>query len=125
MNTYKDLIVWQKGVDLVVEVYKLTKLYPADEKFGLVSQMRRAAVSVPANIAEGYARRNKKENAQFLNIAFASATELETHIIISKKLDFIKLSQWNVADKLLDEVTRMLYRYRESLTIGYKLLAKN
>ena len=80
--------------------------------------MRRAAVSIPANIAEGYARKNKKENAQFLNISFASAVELETHIIISKKLDFIKLSQWSVVDKLLDEVLRMLYRYRESLTIG-------
>lgn len=118
MKTHKDLIVWQKAIDLVVEIYKLTTLFPSEEKFGLVSQIRRSAVSVPANIAEGYARRNKKENAQFLNIAFASAVELETHIIISKKLSFIKTTQWSLADKLLDEVTRMLYRYRESLTIG-------
>ena len=118
MNTYKDLVVWQKSIGLVEEIYKLTKLFPAEEKFGLVSQMRRSAVSIPANIAEGYARKNKKENGHFVSIAFASAIELETHIIISKKLNFLKLPQWTIGDKLLDEVLRMLYRYRQTLTIG-------
>ena len=60
MQTYKDLIVWQKSIDLVIEIYKITSLFPSDEKFGLISQMRRCSVSVPSNIAEGYARKNKK-----------------------------------------------------------------
>lgn len=115
MQTYKDLIVWQKSIELVLEIYKITGQFPNDEKFGLVSQMRRCSVSVPSNIAEGYARKNRKENAQFVNISFGSATELETQIIISKKLNFLEETQWNKIDKLLDEILRMLYRYRESL----------
>lgn len=78
MQTYKDLIVWQKSIELVVEIYKITSLFPSEEKFGLVSQMRRCSVSISSNIAEGYARRNKKENANFVNISYGSATELET-----------------------------------------------
>lgn len=115
MNTHKDLIVWQKSIDLVTEIYKLTHLFPDDEKFGLSSQMRRAVVSIPSNIAEGFGRRNVKENAQFINIAFGSATELETQIIIAKNLKFLKSEPWATVDKLLDEVLRMLYRYREKL----------
>lgn len=115
MQTYKDLIVWQKSIELILEVYKITKLFPNDEKFGLVSQMRRCSVSIPSNIAEGYARKNRKENAQFINISFGSANELETQIIISKKLGFVNNLLWENIDKLLDEVLRMLYRYRESL----------
>lgn len=114
MQTYKDLVVWQKSIELVVEIYRITALFPVEERFGLVSQMRRAAVSIPSNIAEGYARRNKKENAHFVNIAFGSATELETQIIIAKRLNF-QYNQWTVVDRLLNEILRMLYRYRESL----------
>jgi len=113
--TYKDLIVWQKSIELVIEVYRLTTLFPSEEKFGLVSQMRRCTVSVPSNIAEGFARRNKKENAQFINIAYGSAIELETQIIISKKLAFLNLVQWEKTDGLLNEVLRMLYKYRDVL----------
>ena len=115
MQSYKDLIVWQKSIELVVEVYDLTRLFPSEEKFGLVSQMRRSVVSIPSNIAEGYARKNERENSQFINIAFASGIELETQIIISKKLKIIKDSQWEKADRLLDEALRMLYKYREAL----------
>jgi len=115
MKTYKDLIVWQKSIQLVTEVYSLTSTYPSEEKFGLSSQMRRCSVSIPSNIAEGYARKNRRENAQFVNIAFGSATELETQIIISKKLNLVDQKKCNDIDKLLDEVLRMLYRYRESL----------
>lgn len=114
MKTYKDLLVWQKSIDLVVEMYRVTGLFPIEERFGLISQMRRAAVSVSSNIAEGYGRRNRRENAQFVNIAFGSATELETQIIISKKLHFAE-SQWKKLDDLLVEVLRMLYRYRDVL----------
>ena len=115
MQTYKDLLVWQKSVEFVIEIYRITAFFPSGEKFGLVSQMRRAAVSIPSNITEGYARRNKRENAQFVNIAFGSGTELETQIIIAKKLYFIQDDEWGKIDKLLNEILRMLYRYRESL----------
>ncbi|MFZ2190386.1 MAG: four helix bundle protein [Candidatus Magasanikiibacteriota bacterium] len=115
MQTYKELIVWKKSIDLVVEIYRQTALFPSEEKFGLTSQMRRAVVSIPSNIAEGYARKNRRENAQFVNIAYASGIELETQIIISKKLNYLSNNQLELADKLLDEVLRMLYKYRESL----------
>ncbi len=115
MKTYKDLDVWKKSIELVIELYRITKLLPIEEKFGLVSQMRRCTVSIPSNIAEGYARKNRKENAQFVNIAFGSGTELETQIIIVKKLNLIKQEEFTKADQLLDSVLRMLYRYRESL----------
>lgn len=120
MQSCKDLIVWQKSINLVVELYRLTTLFPSEERFGLVSQMRRCSVSIPSNIAEGYARKNRKENAQFINIAYGSAIELDTQIIISKKLNFINNDQWIKVESLLDEILRMLYRYRESLyqTIG-------
>lgn len=115
MQTYKDLLVWQKSIEFVIEIYRVTKLFPLEEKFGLISQMRRAAVSVPSNIAEGYARRNKRENAQFINIAFSSGAELETQIIIAKRLDFVHANECQEIEKLLNEIMRMLYRYRESL----------
>lgn len=115
MKSYKELIVWQKSIELIIEIYRAISLFPAEEKFGLASQMRRCAVSISSNIAEGYARKNRKENAQFVNIAFGSATELETQIIISKKLQFISENQWIKTDQLLNEVIRMLYKYRESL----------
>ena len=115
MQTYKDLIVWQKSIDLVLEIYNITKSFPNEEKFGLVSQMRSCSVSIPSNLAEGYARKNRRENAQYVNISFGSATELETQIIISKKLKFISDDRYRKIDQLLDEILRMLYRYRESL----------
>lgn len=115
MQSYKDLIVWQKSIELVVEIYKLTESFPGEEKFGLVSQMRRSAVSIASNIAEGYGRKNKKENAHFVNIAYASGLELETQIIISKKLNILSIDQWGLASKLLDEVLRMSYKYKEFL----------
>ncbi len=92
----------------------MTNAFPQEERFGLVSQMRRAAVSIPSNIAEGYARKRPTENAQFVNIAFASACELETQIIISRELNFLKKDLHDV-DDLLNQVLRMLYTYRESL----------
>ena len=83
---YKDLLVWQKGIELVKETYKLTKSFPNDEKFGSVSQMRRAAVSIPSNIAEGQARQPTKEFIQFLSHAEGSLAELETQVIVSTEL---------------------------------------
>lgn len=91
MFNYKDLIVWQKSLDLVLRVYKLTRHFSFSERNGIVSQMRPSSVSMPSNIAEGSRRRLGKERRHFLIIAFGSAAELETQIIISKKLSFMFL----------------------------------
>ena len=86
---HKDLEAWKKSIDLVAEIYELTKNFPEDEKFGIVNQMRRAAISIPSNIAEGTARGSDKEAIRFLDISIGSLAELETQIIISEKLKYI------------------------------------
>lgn len=116
MNSYQELIVWQKSVDLVVEIYKLSDSFPNSETYGLTSQMRRAAVSIPANIAEGFCRKHQQEYAQFVRIAFASGGELETHLIIAKKLGFIAAEKCGKAGDLLLEVMKMLNKLVRSLT---------
>ena len=90
IKTHKDLDVWNDAMELVTNIYKLTKSFPKDELYGLISQMRRSAVSVPSNIAEGAARKNKAEFIQFLHIALGSLSELETQLIISKNLNYSK-----------------------------------
>lgn len=89
MNQFKELKVWQEAIDLAVETYKITKMFPADERFNLISQMNRSAVSISSNIAEGCGRNNPKEFRQFLGIAQGSACELESQMIISQRLDFL------------------------------------
>ncbi len=84
IKTYKDLIVWQKAIDLVKEIYKIAKQLPVEEKFILVPQMIRTAISIAANIAEGWARNHKIEFIRFINISYGSSTELETHLIVAK-----------------------------------------
>ena len=108
MNSYQDLIVWQKAMDLVVGLYTVTKDFPAEERFGLVSQMRRAAVSIPSNIAEGYRRRSLADNQRFLRIAYGSASELETQMLIAKRLEYGKADALSSVYMLLTEVLRML-----------------
>ena len=88
IKSYKELIVWQKSIKLVKEIFILTDKFPKSELYGLVSQMRRAAVAIPSNIAEGYGRKSSKEYAQFYSIAYGSALELETQLILSKRLGF-------------------------------------
>jgi len=85
MNSYRDLIVWQKSIELVIEIYHLTDLFPKSEIYGLTSQMRRCAVSIPSNIAEGYSRKHRQEYIHFIRIALSSGAELETQIVIAKK----------------------------------------
>lgn len=106
--SYKDLIVWQKAVDLTEAIYDLTKDFPATEQYGLTSQMRRSAVSVASNIAEGKTRRTQKDFHNFLGVAFASAAELETQIIISKRLGYGKNEKYIIVDSVFGEVVRML-----------------
>ncbi len=105
MTTHKDLKVWKKSMDLVESIYVATKLFPKDELYGLTSQMRRAAVSIPSNIAEGAARKSKKEFLQFLYVALGSISELETQCIISKRLKYI--DQTDTMEKI-EEICKML-----------------
>ena len=108
MHNFKKLKVWNNSVDLAVEIYQLTKDFPNDEKFGLISQMRRAAVSISSNIAEGTARRTSKDFNSFLAIAVGSAFELETQLIISSKLEYIKSEKYNLVHEYLEEIQRMI-----------------
>ena len=106
LNSYKELIVWQKSIDLVEEIHVPTDQFPRQELYGLSIQMRRAAVSVPSNIAEGSRRKNLPEYLQFLRIADASSAELETQVVIAKRL-YPRLNYSRV-DGLLNEVQKML-----------------
>ncbi len=90
---HKDLEAWKKSIDLVKDIYSITKDFPSSEQFGLVSQMRRAAVSIPSNLAEGSARFSDKDSTRFIDISLGSLAELETQIIIAKELNFIKENQ--------------------------------
>lgn len=106
IKTYKDLIVWQKSIALVSDVYKLVRSFPDDEKYGLSSQIKRSSVSVPSNIAEGYGRSSRKNYIQFLRISRGSLFELETQILIGKKLNFINNSE--EIDNTITEISKML-----------------
>ncbi len=115
IRSYKDLIVWQKGMELVSAVYLITKRFPAQEQFGLTSQIQRAAVSIPANIAEGYGRNTKNEYANFLRIARGSLTELETLLLIAKQQSYCNESEFSAIEVTLKELGAMLYRLRERI----------
>jgi len=104
---YKDLTVWQKSMKLTTDIYKLTSNYPKTEVYGLVSQMRRSAVSIPSNIAEG-SRRKGNDTKQFLRVAYGSGAELETQLELSQNLGFASATQTKVVNSLLEEVMRML-----------------
>jgi four helix bundle protein len=106
--SYRELVVWQKSISLVVEVYQLTESFPKTELYGLTSQIRRAAVSIPANIAEGSARGHRQEYCQFVKIAYASGAELETHLEIAKRLKFVSDVDIKHIEVLLDETMKMM-----------------
>lgn len=108
VHTYKDLIVWQRAMELVVAIYALTENFPQTEQYGLQSQMRRSAVSIPSNIAEGRKRGSRKDFAKYLLIAYGSGAELETQIEIAKRLPFGSQLDYTRVDSLLNETMRML-----------------
>lgn len=114
-DSYKDLVVWQKGIVLAKAVYRLTQKFPAEEKFGLVAQMRRAAVSVPSNLAEGQARHTSGEFIQFISHAEGSVAELDTQLILSTELKFCDSSEAVPVFELLGELRRMLNGLRRKL----------
>lgn len=115
INSHKDLIVWQKSMKLVLEIYKLTDKLPKEEVYGLTSQMRRSAVSIPSNIAEGRRRGSRKELERFMLIACGSGAELETQIDILKLLPFGEKLGYNIVDALLSEVMRMINKMLSGL----------
>jgi four helix bundle protein len=114
-RSYKDLVVWQKGIALAKVVYRITQSFPAEEKFGLVAQMRRAAVSIPSNIAEGQARHTTGEFIQFISHAEGSLAELDTQLILSLELQFCRDQSKDPAFELIDELRRMLNVLRRKL----------
>jgi len=119
MNTpprsYKDLLVWQKGIELAKIVYRVTRNYPSEEKFGLVAQMRRAAVSIPSNLAEGQARHTTGEFVQFISHAEGSVAELDTQLILSIELMFCTEANIEEAFRLINELRKMLNVLRRKL----------
>ena len=116
MHKYKDLKVWQKGIELTTHIYKVTSSFPSDEKFGLTHQIRKASVSIPSNIAEGAGRNGTKEFRHFLSIAAGSCYETETQLIIAQNLKYIKdNAETNEIFKLIEEIQKMLFAFSNKL----------
>lgn len=112
---HQRLDVWKRAIKFVEQIYKTTSLFPSEEKFGLTSQMRRSAVSIPSNIAEGAARNSSKEFINFLHISQGSVAELETQIIISKNLQFLDSQTEDILLKELDEISKMIIGLQRAL----------
>ena len=115
LESFRDLRVWQGGMELVEEIYRLTRVFPSDEKFGLVSQMRRAAISVPSNIAEGYVRESTQEYLRHLSIAQASLAELQTQLEIAARLGFISEADANRVFPNSTSLAKQLYALRNAV----------
>lgn len=118
MHRFKELKVWQKSIDLSIDVYKLTKNFPSEEKYGMISQMRRSGVSVPSNISEGAGRNTDGEFINFLGIAEGSINELETQAIISGRLNFITNNEVADIEKKVTEIKNMLFSLKKSSGFG-------
>jgi len=112
---FQDLRIWQKGIEIVKDIYILTKRFPKEELYGLTSQMRRSAVSIPSNIAEGFRRYHNKEYKQFLYIALGSCAELETQIIIANELDYIS------DNNIIESIEKLKYICRMTIKLIQKL----
>jgi len=115
LKTFKDLLVWQKSYQLCLSIYKITKAYPKEEKFGLTSQMRRSSVSIPSNIAEGYGRKTTQEYVYSCYVAYGSLCELETQLLLSTDLGYMTRLNFGNIEENLREVERMLKALIKSL----------
>jgi four helix bundle protein len=118
MKTYRDLMVWQKSMAMVTEIYKVTQSFPRREDYGITSQIRRCAVSIPSNIAEGYGRHSRNEYIRFLQIALGSLFELQTQLEIAANLGYLKKEEFDVLYENTREVERMLSVLIKRLTEG-------
>jgi four helix bundle protein len=125
MHNYKELILWQKSITLVSDVYKATATFPDRERFNLISQINRAAVSIPSNIAEGAGRNSDKEFVQFLAIAHASTYEVETQLIISKNLGYLSEEDLEGLLEKLEELQKINYIFQQKLLLKVKNLTTN
>jgi four helix bundle protein len=114
-SSFKELIAWQKAMDMAQSVYGLTAKWPTQERYGLCSQTQRAAVSVPANIAEGHERRTRKEYLRFLAIASGSLAELETHLLLAERLDYANAMETDEVVRQVQEVGRIVRGIERSL----------
>jgi four helix bundle protein len=108
IKTYKDLIVWQKSIPLVVLIYTVTRSFPREELYALTSQLRRSAISIPSNIAEGYGRRSCGDYKRFLNVSMGSLFELETQMLLAKELGFASEALYTEVSIKINEIERML-----------------
>ncbi len=115
LRNYRDLLVWQKSYRICLQVYRSTRKFPADERYGLTSQMRRAAVSVPSNIAEGYSRSTTGDYLRSLRFAYASNSELETQTMLARDLEYLKLDEYGKLSEDIREVERMMMSLIKSL----------
>jgi four helix bundle protein len=114
-KNYRDLIVWQRGIKLTKEIYRITGKFPEREMFGLSNQLRRASVSIPSNIAEGQGRQHRKEFIQFLFIALGSLGEVDTQLVLAAELDYITIEETTPVVKEIGEIRKMLYGLIHSL----------
>ncbi|MBC7862915.1 MAG: four helix bundle protein [Bacteroidia bacterium] len=124
INSYKDLIVWQRAIDIAVEVYKITKKFPSDEIFGLTSQVRRASYSVSLNIAEGHGRNTTKSFLNFLRIAKGSLDELESGFILATRLEFVKEEELKKLNDSITQEMKMLVSLIKVLELKVKKKTK-
>ncbi len=115
IQNYRDLIVWQKAMDLAEEIHRLTKTFPREELYGLTSQIRRAAVSVPSNIAEGHARQSTAEFRNFLSISLGSLAEVDTQQLLAQRFEYLTREQATKATQLMEEIAKMLHSLRAKL----------
>jgi len=116
MESYQELEVWKKAIELVTDIYRITKTFPNEEIYALTSQVRRAAISVPANIAEGWGRNMTKEYIQFLRIARGSLLEVETHLIVSRNLQYLNDQPFGIILQKIQEINKMLNSLINSLS---------
>ena len=115
MKNYKELLVWQKGIHLVKKVYQLTEQFPSAERFGIVSQITRAAISIPANIAEGSSSNSDKDYGRFLQIALGSAFEVQTYLIIAKEMQWGTISDISEVELITEEEIKMIHSFLKKL----------
>jgi four helix bundle protein len=115
MHNYKELMIWKMSRELVKEIYLITKSFPDDERFGLISQMRRCSISIPSNIAEGSGRSTDKDFANFLSISISSAFELETQLLVSFDLGYIDNEVMSKLEKTISELQKMIFGLRSKL----------
>jgi len=122
IRSYKDLLIWQKGIELTEKVYLLVKSFPSEEIYSLTSQIKRSVISIPSNISEGYGRNSTKNYIQFLRISRGSLYELETQLIIANKLNYISDNELNnEIFKLIEEESKMLNSFIKKLDIDTKM----